>query len=459
MDRNRSVLEKGNLFELLVKLSLPAVVVIIIMIVYNIADTYFIGQTGDPNKIAAISLSMPMFTILSGLGTLFGNGGTTALSIAFGAKDESKAKSISSFCFYGGVFVGTLYFILLFFFTEPIALLLGADADTLDLTITYLKVFSFGSPFVMFSQGFGSLLRADGDATSAMMASIIGTVSNIVLDALFILVFHWDIMGAALATVLGNIIASVLLVGIIFKRKPLLVPRIKYFTLKKEIALSVITLGLPMACSTLLSSISGAIQNRLVISYGSIALAAQGVSGKVGMVVTMLIMGVCMGIQPAISYNYGAKNYKRMYKVVFETGIFTLVLGSALAVIVFFVKDQVVAAFIDNAEVISYGRVFVLAAVVIAPFYAVYQMGQTFMQSTGKASYAIFASLLDKGLIFIPVMLVMDYLFGIYGIAFAHAVTMVFSLIVTLILTRKWSLTLGEETNTFSDTEEIEEAC
>ncbi|MCR4674665.1 MAG: polysaccharide biosynthesis C-terminal domain-containing protein, partial [Lachnospiraceae bacterium] len=310
--------------------------------------------------------------------------------------------------------------------------------------------------------GFGSLMRADGDAATAMIASIIGTVSNIVLDALFILGFHWDIMGAALATVLGNVLASVILMVIILKRKPMLIPHMKDFTLKRDISMTVITLGLPMACSTLLSSISGAIQNRLVISYGSIALAAQGVSGKVGMVATMLIMGFCMGIQPAISYNYGAKNYKRMYKVVFETGIFTFVLGIILAAIVFVVKDQVVAAFIDNDQVISYGRVFVIAAVVIAPFYAVYQMGQTFMQSTGKASYAIFASMLDKGIIFIPVMFIMNGIFGVYGIAFAHAVTMVFSLIVTLFLTRKWSITLGKETNAFGDEENdknIKKAC
>ena len=141
----------------------------------------------------------------------------------------------------------------IFFAAEPIALVLGADADTLDFAVTYLRVFSFSAPLVMMNQSFGSLIRADGDGVSAMLATMSGTILNIVLDWMFVMVFKWDIFGAALATDIGN-----------------------------------------------------------AITTGAVALAAQGVSGKVGMIVTMLIMGVCMGMQPAISYNFGAKNYIRM---------------------------------------------------------------------------------------------------------------------------------------------------
>jgi len=439
MNRSEENLKSGSFFKLMINLSLPAVVLILIMIIYNVADTFFIGQTGDPNKISAISLSMPIFTILSGIGTLFGNGGSTAISIALGEGNREKIKKITTFCFSGTVSIGILYFLGVFFFTEPLANILGADDSTRSLTITYLRTFSFASPFVLLTSGFGAMLRSDGDGASAMIPSLVGTTSNIVFDAFFIMVLGLDVFGAALATVLGNVFSTVLLCIFIIKKKKFLIPSLSSFTLSKEISVPVLTLGLPMMISTVLGSIANTIQNRLMISYGSTALAAQSVAGKVGMTITMLILGFCMGMQPAISYNYGAKDYKRMYKVVRETGIFTIFLGLFLTIVSFIFKDSIVSAFIDHEEVIAMGQVFVFAAVLVGPVYGIYQMSQTFMQATEKVSYAIVASTLDKFVVYLPVLYVMNKFFGVYGIAYAHAVTMIFTLAITLILALKWS--------------------
>ena len=439
MNKSQKMLEKGSFWELLLKLALPSVIVILVMIIYNMADTYFIGQTGDPNKISSISLALPIFTILSGIGTLFGNGGSTSISIALGEGNHHKIKQIATFCFFGCMAVGLVFFLGIFIFTRPLANLLGADADTLEGTMTYLRVFCFASPFVMYSQVMGSVMRADGDAAIGMLSNLTGTISNIVMDALFILVFHWDVFGAAFASVLGNVLSSILVMIIILKRKPDLIPDFKSDFMHADIAIPVLTLGLPMMFSTLLSSVTHTLSNRLMMGHGSIYLAAQSVSGKFNMVITMLIMGICIGMQPAISYRYGAKDYKGMYSVVKSTGLFAIVIGTVLTALVYVFRGPVVAAFIDNAEVISIGQIFVLAAVVVGPFYAIYQMCITFLQSTGKVNYSIFTSLLDKGLVFVPVLLIMNYLFGAYGIAFAHAVTMIFSLAVALILAFKWA--------------------
>lgn len=447
--KNDSVLEKGSFWELMLKLSVPTVVVILIMIIYNVADTYFIGQTGDPNKISAISLGMPLFTILSGIGTLFGNGGTTSVSIALGEGNKDKIRHVTGFCFTGGLIIGLIFFAVVFGFSDKIAILLGADAHTLADTITYIKIFSFSAPLVLLSQCFGSIIRADGDGATPMMATLSGTILNIVLDALFILVFHWDVFGAAFATVLGNVLTSVILLALLFTKKRAFLPSITKEAFTTGIMIPVITLGLPMTVSTILSSVSGIIANRMMMNYGSTYLAAQSVAGKVNMVITMLLMAICMGIQPAISFNFGAKNYTRMKSIIKSTGTFTVVLGLILTALVFIFKDSLVAAFIDDADVISIGQIFVLAGVVIGPVFGIYQLCQTSLQATGKASYAIFASLLDKGLIFIPVLIVLNKLFGAYGIAFTHAVTMFFTIIVTVILTLKWfrSLTLDSSSS------------
>lgn len=439
MNRSEETLKSGSFLKLILNLSLPAVILILIMIIYNVADTFFIGQTGDPNKISAISLSMPIFTILSGIGTLFGNGGSTAISIALGEGNKDKIKKITTFCFAGTLSIGILYFLGVFFITEPLANLLGADDSTRALTITYLKTFSFASPFVLLTSAFGGMLRADGDGASAMIPSLVGTVSNIVFDAFFIMVLGLDVFGAALATVLGNVLSSILLCIFIIKKKKYLIPSVASFTLSKDISIPVLTLGLPMMISTVLGSIANTVQNRLMISYGSTALAAQSVAGKVGMMITMLIMGFCMGMQPAISYNYGAKDYKRMYTIIKDTGIFTILLGIFLTIVSYIFKDSIVSAFIDHEEVIAMGQIFVFAAVLVGPVYGIYQMSQTFLQATGKVSYAIAASTLDKFVVYLPVLYVMNKFFGIYGIAFAHAVTMVFTLGITLVLAIKWS--------------------
>ena len=164
------------------------------------------------------------------------------------------------------------------------------------------------------------------------------------------------------------------------------------------------------------------------------------------MVITMLLMAICMGMQPAISFNFGAKNYTRMKSIIKSTGTFTVVLGLILTALVFIFKNSLVAAFIDDADVISIGQIFVLAGVIVGPVFGIYQLCQTSLQATGKASYAIFASLLDKGLIYIPVLIILNRIFGAYGVAFAHAVTMFFTIIITVLLTLKWfrSLTLDD---------------
>ena len=369
--KNDSVLEKGSFWELMVKLSIPTIVVILIMIVYNVADTYFIGQTGDPNKISAISLGMPLFTILSGIGTLFGTGGTTSVSIALGEGNKDKIRNVTGFCLAGGLCIGLIFFAIVFVFSDTIAILLGADSQTLTDTITYIKIFSFSAPLVLLSQCFGSIIRADGDGATPMMATLSGTFLNIILDALFILVFHWDVFGAAFATVLGNVLTSVILVALILTKKRAFLPSINRQAFTTGIMIPVITLGLPMTVSTILSSVSGIIANRMMMSYGSTYLAAQSVAGKVNMVITMLIMAICMGMQPAISYNFGAKNYTRMKYIIKSTGVFTIGVGLVLTILVFIFKNRLVAAFINDADVIAIGQIFVLAGVVIGPVFGI----------------------------------------------------------------------------------------
>ena len=443
--RNEKVMEQGSFGQLVVRLSLPAMIVIVVMILYNLADTFFIGQTGDPNKISAISICMPVFTILSGIGTLFGVGGGTSVSIALGEKDYGRIRAVSTFCSTSALVIGIVYGAAVFAFAQPLCRMLGAEEAFLADAMIYLRVFALSSPFVMFSQTYGNILRSDGEAATPMMANLAGTFLNIVLDGLFVLVFQWDVFGAALATVLGNVMSFVLVIWILKCKKPQFLPEFRKVKASKNIVLPVLTLGLPMTFSTVLSSVSSAVQNRLMVAHGSTYLAAQSVAGKMGLIVTMLILGFCMGMQPAISYNYGSKSYRRMYEIVRKMAMVCVLVGALLAGVIIVFRRAMVGAFIQDESVIAYGEFFVIASVCVGPIYAVYQTCQTFLQATGKAGYAIVVSLLDKGLVFLPVLMVMNRLFGANGIAFSHAVTMIVSVVIALLMAGQWTKALKEE--------------
>ena len=207
MEKNRKMLEEASFGKLLLNLCLPTILIMLVMVVYNMADTFFIGQTGDPVKIAAISLCAPLFSILSGLGTLLGSGGCTAVSLALGKQENSRIKAYTSLCCYGSLVIGFLFLTFVLIFLTPISLALGADSATLSHTCGYLRIIALGAPVILFNNVFANIIRADGAAKESMIANGLGTLSNIALDALFILVFSWDVAGAALATVLGNAIS------------------------------------------------------------------------------------------------------------------------------------------------------------------------------------------------------------------------------------------------------------
>lgn len=439
MKNNQNLLSSEPYRKLLLKLSLPAVVIMLVTVVYNMADTFFIGKLNDPNKITALSLCGPMFSILSGLGTLFGSGGCTAVSLALGRDDQKQVKAITSLSFAGAISIGLIYMSVVLCFIEPICALLGADADTMTDAMRYLRIVALGAPFIMVSNTFNNIIRADGSTIVSLTCNMVGTVSNILLDALFILVFRWDVMGVALATVIGNALSTAMIVGYVLKRQPAFSLNPKDIQFKAEIVIPVVSLGIPMASSALLMSVSGVLANRLMVSHGNIWLAAQGVAGKAGMLITMLIMGICMGLQPAISYCYSAGNNKRLYEILKKTTIFTAALGTGIGILCFFAKDIIISSFIDNPEVIACGRVMVFASLLIAPVYGLYMVCHTFLQATGKASYATIVALLDKGLVYVPVLYLMNHFFHAYGIAYSSAVTLIMSLVVSLFLSLRWN--------------------
>ena len=434
MNQNERILREGSFPKLLLQLCIPSIVIMVVMVLYNMADVFFIGKLGDPYMIAAVGLAGPVFSILSGFGTLFGSGGCTVISLALGGNDRQRARQASAICFYGALIFGVIYAVLVLSFLRPICSILGADAATMDYTYSYLRVITIFAPISIFSNVFLNLIRADGAAKESMVANVLGTVTNIVLDPLFILVFRWGVSGAALATGLGNIVSSIVILRYMHSNADLYSIHLSDAKWKKDIVISVFTLGLPMAFSTILMSVSSILSNHLLVSYDSIAVAAQGVAGKIGMLNSMIAMGICIGMQPAISYHYASGNRERTVEILKKTCLTTVSTGVLISAFSFLFRDTILTAFIDDPKVIAIGRVALLASVAVGPVYGIYQMATTYFQSTGQAGYATVCSLLNKGLIYIPVLFLLKQVFGMYGILFTGAVTDGLSLLAAVLM-------------------------
>ncbi len=437
MTSNEEMLRSGSFWTLARKLCLPAILIMLVMVLYHMADVFFIGQTGDANKVAAVTLASPMFSILSGLGVLLGNGGCTAISLALGKGEYGKIKKISAFAVWGAIAVGVLFAMIVLPLMNSICNLLGANEETRGFTAEYLRIIAIGAPVIMLTNVVPALIRADGSTTDSMIGNMLGTVLNIALDPLLISVLSMGVSGAAIATVAANVVSLCYYVYFLRTKGKIYSVSPRNISFKKEVVWTVISLGLPMSCATVLGSISSTIVNNLMMQYGSIAVAGQSVAGRIGQMISMTVMGMCMGMQPAISFNYSAKNHKRLTEILAKTTGLAVLAGTVLSALCLIFRDQLLNAFLDDPNVLEIGRVCLFASIVIGPFLGFYQICTTYLQASGKSKEAVIVSLLEKGMIYIPALFLMSWLFKMYGIIFAATVTTVLSAVAAMIFCYK----------------------
>lgn len=423
-----------SIWKLIAKMGIPAVISMIVVVIYNMADTFFVGQTHNDMMVAAVSLAAPIFTLMITIGTLIGSGGCSVISNALGAGNKERAKNISSFCTYAAIIVGILFTIVLLLFTEPILLAIGATKKTVDYAASYTRWIAIGAVFIIFSNTLSNVIRAEGASTESMIGNLIGTVVNIVLDPIMILVLNMGVRGAAIATVIGNLCACVFYI-IYFKKKKTtqLSISIKDFSIGNGVATSVFSIGTPGALGNLLMSISNVFMNRLLIGYGDNAVAAMGVGMKVGMITVMLQMGLATGVLPIFSYNYGAGNIERLKETIKKAGVVCFCLGVLLTAVCFINCKSLVLAFVSSTETIELGIAMTKAIILAAPFIGLYYLCISVMQALGKSIIPIIVSLLRQGIVYVPVMYIGNYMFGLNGLIYTQAISDYIAIFVAII--------------------------
>lgn len=280
----------------IITMAVPSLLTIVIMIFYNLADMFFIARLGSTAKVASVSIISPVFNIIMALATMIGVGGSTVIANAFGSGDMEKAKNISSLCFYSAIALGIVVTVLLFSFQTPLLYLLGTKPEMMKDSRTYLLVLSCGTVFMLISSAMGMLIRAEGAVKEGMYGNLAGTLSNIALDPLFILAFGWGVAGAAVATVIGNIVSTCFYILFVKRRATVIsIDPKRGFIMTREL-LPIMALGLPNAASTVLSGFASTFSNNLLSQHGTDAIAAAAAAGKAGMLISMVQMGICMGV-------------------------------------------------------------------------------------------------------------------------------------------------------------------
>lgn len=434
MKDNTEIFENYSVPAAVRTLALPSMLGMLVNIVYNLADTFFVGQTGDSNQVAAVSVTMPLFLLFIACGNLFGVGGCAFVSRSLGEGNRDKVKTISSFCIYTAIGFGLVLTVLFFVFNKPILYAVGASDVTVGYASDYLKYVAIGSPFIVTAVMAGNLVRGEGAAKESMIGSVIGQVVNIVLDPVFILnagdkLFGFTmpfglgkgVAGAAIATVLGNIVTVLYFLLYFLRGKSILSITPTRYRMRGGIAKGVISVGLPAAINNLLMSVSNILINVFLQSYGDDAVAAMGVAMKANMLVVMLQLGLAQGIQPLIGYCYGSVNYRRMKKSMGFACACNAVLGTVITIFYFIFTRQVVELFIQNDNVVHYGVMMLRALMAPGPVIGCMFVLNFSFQGMGKGVQSMVLSLGRQGLIYFPVLILMNKLVGLEGIIWAQA--------------------------------------
>lgn len=434
MNNNRQLFEDAPVSRAVAVMAIPTMISMLVVVIYNMADTFFIGQTGDPMQVAAVSLATPVFMVLMALGNLFGIGGSSAISRALGEKKTERARQISSFCCYGSLGLGICMSGLFLVGMDAILKMIGASENTIDYARNYLSYIALGGPFIMFGTAFGNILRGEGASKESMIGNMIGTITNIVLDPIMILVFKWGVAGAAIATVIGNMAASGFYLQYFLRKKSSLSIRLKDFRMGERIAVSVASIGIPASLNNILMSCANIVLNHVLASYGDTPVAAMGVAMKANMLVVLLQIGLCSGIQPLVGYNYGARNKKRLMKVFWFTGACAVIMGTLLTVFMVIAREGIIQAFINDEAVVAYGIQMVIALQISGPVIGILFLCINTLQGMGKALPSLILTICRQGLVFIPLVFLLNGMFGLEGVIYAQPVADFVSILLASVL-------------------------
>ena len=420
-----------------VKLGVPLIAGMFIMVLYNLVDTYFIGLMRDDYQLAAVNLAYPVMMIMIAISNMIGTGASSLIARSLGAGDTRKADHTLTAGFVLTVVNSAIVAAVGLLLLDSIVKGLGAQANTSEYTRRYVQVILAGSLLTMGNYTLGQLLRSEGSVRHSVAGMIAGTAVNIILDPVFIFALGMEIRGAAIATILGN--GAGMLVSLYFylRGKTLLRPSFAYIRPTAEILREIFWVGIPATLETLLTSAAYIVNNNLAVQYGELTVAAMGIAQKILSLGNYIYQGFAAGTQPIMGYNYGAGNYRRMLDVL-KAGVM-VVSGTELCVMAVYgiFAPRLIGIFTGSPEVVATGSYVLRNIMFILPFVGATSMSRMSFQAMGKPQYAFGITLMRQLFLYVPLLILLNRLFGFGGMIKAQPITELIMMAVSVsLLTR-----------------------
>ena len=444
-----AVNESGNKTELfertpvpkaLATMALPTIVSQLITLIYNIADTWFIGRVNNPYMVAASSLCLTVFLMTAAISTLFGTGGGSHVVRLLGAKREDDARKVASYSLTMAALVTFIFSLLVFLFRDPFLRTLGASDDTIGYATSYLiYVVVIGALPTVLSNTMATLLRNVGYASKASFGLGMGGVLNIILDPLFMFVILTpgnEVKGAAIATMLSNCVALTYFVLTYLRVKDRTVLEIpqRWEPIEAHDRRMVFAVGIPAALGLLLFDFTTITINRLTASHGDLQLAAMGIVLKVERLSLNTNIGICLGMVPLVAYNYASGDYPRM-RSFFSAARLAGLTVSLISVVLYYVfAPQLVRAFIADAETVQYGTQILRARCFAPPFMFLSFHMVNYMQAIGRGRTSFLLAAIRQLVLNIPILLLLNHMFGMNGIIWTQVCADVLNVIASYVI-------------------------
>lgn len=443
MDNSKTELfESMPIPKAVVTLSVPSVISSLVMVIYSLADTFFVGMMNDPVQNAAVTLAAPLLLAFNAVNNLFGIGSSSMMSRALGRKDYDTVYRSSAFGFYASLICSLLFSLLYGVLQSPILVMLGANAETMQATANYLFwTVLLGSAPSILNVVLAYLVRAEGSSLHASIGTMCGCLLNIVLDPIFILPWGLNLgaAGAGCATCLSNTVACLYFFVLLFVKRGKTYVCIKpsMFRPSKQIVKGVCGVGIPASIQNLLNVTGMTILNNFTSAYGSDPVAAMGIAQRVNIVPFQIAMGFSQGIMPLISYNYTSGNIKRMKKTFMFTAKISLGFILAVMLTFLFAAEPIISMFMKNESIVAYGAAFQRGFCFALPFLCIDFLALGVFQSCGMGMKSFIFAVVRKIVLEIPALFVLNWLFPLYGLAYAQFVAeLILGTIAVVVLVR-----------------------
>lgn len=443
MDKTE-IFEKAPVHKAVINMAVPTILSMIVIILYNMADTFFVGQTGNSLYVSAVSLASPVFLIFTAFTSMFGAGGSSVISRALGKGDPERAKKVSAFVCYASIIFGVLMSAVVLIGMEPLLKFLGTDADTHDLVKEYLIWIGLGATFSIFSGAFSNIIRSEGRVPRCDDRQYCRKHYQ----------YHpgpgHDFVAGSGRPGGGDCYCDRqyggqphLRVLFLLEANPAL-HHAQDFRPTGRLTWDIISIGIPSAATSLLATLANVLMNRTLVAYGNNAVAGMGVAMKVNTVAVYILLGLGTGIQPLIGYNYGSGNQKRLMGIFKFSSLASVVLGSVITAVMVILRTPIIRAFIPDQEVVDYGTQMLVALQMAGPIVGLVFIGANTIQAMGKALAAFILNLLRQGIFLIPTIFILDHFFGLSGVVYSNPLADYLAVVVSYIVCIKYMKQMGK---------------